>query len=301
MSRDMGWISVSFEVAARQADPMVDALLAAGALSVDVSDAAAGTEAEQPIFGEPGTDEEQVWPRQALSALFDAAVDVPAALQDAAWAAGLESVSDYALTPVSEQDWVRATQQQFTPIQISPSLWIVPSWSEVPDAAAINLRLDPGLAFGTGSHPTTSQCLRWLEANLRGGESVLDYGCGSGILAIAAKRLNAGQVVAVDIDASALESSRANASINGVEIKVAAPDRVPAGPYDVVVANILSNPLRVLAPLLAGFIRPGGRIALAGILTQQAESVGEAYSPWFEIGPFSDQDGWTCLAGVRKA
>jgi ribosomal protein L11 methyltransferase len=270
----MGWISVSFEVAARQADPMVDAL--------------------------PGTDEEQVWPRQALSALFDAAVDVPAALQDAARAAGLESVTDYALTPVSDQDWVRATQQQFAPIQISRSLWIVPSWSEVPDTAAINLRLDPGLAFGTGSHPTTSQCLRWLESNLHGGESVLDYGCGSGILAIAAKRLNAGQVVAVDIDASALESSRANASTNGVEIHVASPDRVPPGPYDVVVANILSNPLRVLAPLLAGFARSGGRIALAGILTQQAESVGEAYSPWFEIGPFSDQDGWTCLAGVRR-
>ena len=145
------------------------------------------------------------------------------------------------------------------------------------------VRLDPGLAFGTGSHPTTWQCLRWLEGNLHGGESVLDYGCGSGILAIAAKRLKAGQVVGVDIDIGALESSRANASTNGVEIHVARPDRVPPGPYDVVVANILSNPLRILAPLLAGLTRSGGRIALAGILTQQAESVGEAYSPWFEI------------------
>jgi ribosomal protein L11 methyltransferase len=296
----MGWISVSFEVAAGEADAMVDALLAAGALSVDVSDAAAGTEAEQPIFGEPGTSDEPAWTRQVLSALFEAAVDVSAALQDAARATGLESVPDYALASVSDQDWVRATQQQFTPIQISPTLWIVPSWSEVPDAAAINLRLDPGLAFGTGSHPTTSQCLRWLESNLHGGESVLDYGCGSGILAIAAKRLKAGRVVAVDIDTGALESSRANASTNGVEIHVAAPDRVPPGPYDIVVANILSNPLRVLAPLLAGFTRSGGRIALAGILTQQAESVGQAYSPWFAIGPFSEEDGWTCLAGVRK-
>jgi ribosomal protein L11 methyltransferase len=296
----MGWISVSFEVAASEADAMVDALLAAGALSVDVSDAAAGTQAEQPIFGEPGTGDELVWTRQLLSALFEATADVPAALRRAAVAAGLESVPDCALAPVSDQDWVRATQQQFTPIRISPTLWIVPSWSEVPDAAAINLRLDPGLAFGTGSHPTTSQCLRWLESNLHGGESVLDYGCGSGILAIAAKRLMAGQVVAVDIDTGALESSRANASTNGVEIHVAAPDQVPPGPYDVVVANILSNPLRVLAPLLAGFTRSGGRIALAGILTEQADSVGAAYSPWFEIGPFSEHDGWTCLAGVRK-
>jgi len=296
----MGWISVSFEVAAREADAMVDALLAAGALSVDVSDAAAGTEAEQPIFGEPGIGDELVWTRQVLSALFEAAVHVPAALQHASRVAGLASVPHYTLTPVSDQDWVRATQQQFTPIQISPRLWVVPSWSEVPDAAAINLRMDPGLAFGTGSHPTTSQCLCWLEGNLRGGESVLDYGCGSGILAIAAKRLKAGQVVGVDIDSGALESSRANASANGVEIHVAAPDKVPPGPYDVVVANILSNPLRILAPLLAGFTRSGGRIALAGILTQQAQSVGEAYSPWFEIGPFSEKDGWTCLAGVRK-
>jgi ribosomal protein L11 methyltransferase len=192
----------------------------------------------------------------------------------------------YALTPVSDQDWVRATQQQFTPHSDLSEALDRAQLERGARCRAINLRLDPGLAFGTGSHPTTWQCLRWLEGNLHGGESVLDYGCGSGILAIAAKRMKAGQVVGVDIDSGALESSRANASTNGVEIHVAAPDKVPAGPYDVVVANILSNPLRILAPLLAGFTRSGGRIALAGILTQQAESVGEAYSPWFEIGPF---------------
>jgi len=296
----MGWISVSFEVPASEADPVADALLEAGALSVDITDAEAGTALEQPIFGEPGAGEEPAWLRQHLSVLFDAAIDVPATLNAVMLAAGVASIPQYTLAAVSDRDWVRATQQQFTPIQISPSLWIVPSWSEVPDAAAINLRLDPGLAFGTGSHPTTSQCLLWLERNLHGGESVLDYGCGSGILSIAAKRLGAGRVVAVDVDLAALESSRANTAANGVEVEVVAPEQVPPGSYDVVVANILSNPLRVLAPLLARFARPGGRIVLAGILVEQAVSVGEAYAPWFEIGPVAEKEGWSCLAGTRR-
>lgn len=296
----MAWVSVSFEVDAADAETVADALLEAGAMSVDICDADAGTALEQPIFREPGVGDDLVWSRQRLSALFDVAVDVPAAVRAAGRAAGLGAIPEYTLLEVSDQDWVRVTQQQFKPIQVSSRLWIVPTWSEVPDAAAINLRLDPGLAFGTGSHPTTWQCLHWLERNLRGGESVLDYGCGSGVLAIAAKRLHAGLVVGVDIDPAALEASQANAAANRVEIQVAAPDRVPPGPYDIVVANILSNPLRVLAPLLAGFSRPGGRIVLAGILAKQAGTVGEAYAPWFEIEPASEKEGWTCLAGTRR-
>jgi ribosomal protein L11 methyltransferase len=161
------------------------------------------------------------------------------------------------------------------------------------------LRLDPGQAFGTGSHPTTWQCLHWLGCRLERGASVLDYGCGSGVLAIAARKLGAGRAVAVDIDPVALETARANADANGVSVEIAPPDRIPAGTYDVVLANILANPLRMLAPLLAGLVRPGGCIVLAGILPAQADDVARAYRPWIELHRASERDGWVCLSGVR--
>jgi ribosomal protein L11 methyltransferase len=296
----MSWLALSLELDSSRAEEVADALLEAGAVSVEITDAQAGTPHERPIFGEPGSEPDTGWQTNCVTALFDADVDVEAATRAALASLGIANVPPLRVSPVAEQDWVRASQQQFTPVQISSRLWIVPSWCEEPDPAAINLRLDPGLAFGTGGHPTTWQCLRWLEANLTAGASVLDYGCGSGVLGIAAKKLGAGAVVGVDIDPRALQASRDNARANAVEIQVAGPDAVPPGPYDVVVANILSNPLRLLAPLLAGLTRPGGAVVLAGILDKQAAAVASTYAQWYAMQVASEKDGWTCLAGARK-
>lgn len=296
----MSWLRASFEVAPAAADAVADALLERGALCVELADAAEGTAAEQAIFDEPGAEPQPLWRHQRISALFPDGTDVQAAIRTALRALGLEAEPTLALQPVAERDWVRATQEQFTPLQIGPRLWIVPSWCAPPDPGAVNLILDPGLAFGTGSHPTTWQCLRWLDANLAAGASVLDYGCGSGVLAIAAKRLGAGQVVAVDIDPAALEATGRNAGANAADIAVVPPDGVPPGPYTIVLANILAGPLKLLAPLLAGYSAPGAHLVLAGILAQQAAGVAAAYAPWCDLVPVSEKDGWTCLAGARK-
>jgi ribosomal protein L11 methyltransferase len=295
----MPWLALSLELDAGRAEQFADALLELGARSVELTDAQAGTPQERPVFGEPGA-EPNTWRVNCVTALFDAQADVEAAVRAALAAVGVAAAPPWRVSPIAEQDWVRASQQQFTPVQISSRLWIVPSWCEEPDPTGINLRLDPGLAFGTGGHATTWQCLRWLEANLPAGASMLDYGCGSGVLAIAAKKLGAGAVVGVDIDPRALEASRDNARANAVEIHVTGPDTVPSGPYDVVVANILSNPLRLLAPVLATFTRPGGQVVLAGILDQQAAAVGATYAQWYDVQIASEKDGWTCLAGARK-
>lgn len=297
----MSWLRASFEVAPAAADAVADALLERGALCVELADAAEGTAAEQAIFDEPGAEPQPLWRHQRISALFPDGTDVQAAIRTALQTLGLEAEPTLALQPVAERDWVRATQEQFTPLQIGPRLWIVPSWCAPPDPGAVNLILDPGLAFGTGSHPTTWQCLRWLDANLAAGASVLDYGCGSGVLAIAAKRLGAGQVVAVDIDPAALEATGRNAGANAADIAVVPPDGVPPGPYTIVLANILAGPLKLLAPLLAGYSAPGAHLVLAGILAQQAAGVAAAYAPWCDLVPVSEKDGWTCLAGARKS
>ena len=294
----MAWLQVSFEVAVPEPEAVADALLAAGAVSIDLADADAGTDGELPLFGEPGADVAN-WPRQRLGALFPEDIDVRAAVTDAFHGLGV-TPPDMEIEAIPEQDWVRATQQQFGPIRISERLWIVPSWSEAPDPDAINLRLDPGLAFGTGSHPTTAQCLRWLESNLPAGASLVDYGCGSGVLGIAARLLGARRVVAVDIDPAALAATRDNAALNAVDIEVADTAAVEPGSYDVVMANILSNPLKVLAPLLSSLVRADGWLVLAGILSSQAQDVAQAYRPWFDLAPASESDGWTCLSGRRK-
>jgi ribosomal protein L11 methyltransferase len=294
----MPWLQVTFDLAVRDAEAVSDALLERGALSVEFSDAHAGTPAERPLFDEPGASSEG-WPLHRVRALFDAGTDARDAVTASLSALGLSAASAVEIDVIADQDWVRATQQQFGPIQIGERLWVVPSWSQPPDPGAINLRLDPGLAFGTGSHPTTLQCLRWLERHLPRGASVLDYGCGSGILAIAARRLGAARVVGVDIDPAALQATLANAVVNAVQIEVLSTDAGVRGPFDVVVANILSNPLKVLAPLLAGATRIGGHLVLAGILSGQAREVAGAYRPWLEIEVVCEADGWACLAGAR--
>ncbi len=296
----MAWLTLSVQASADYAEALSEALLAHGALSVDLLDADADTPDEQAIFGEPGEPTSAVWQHNLVNALFESGADVNGVLQACCTELGLTSVPQHCIETLEENDWVRLTQAQFEPIRISERLWIVPTWHEPTDPAAINIALDPGLAFGTGSHPTTRLCLRWLDANIGGGETVLDYGCGSGILAIAAMKLGAGSAVGVDVDAQAVVASRDNAEANRVHADFYLPDGVALGQYDVVVANILTNPLRALAPLLAGATRSGGRIVLSGILAEQAEDVMRIYAQWFDLAPAVLEDGWCCLSGVKR-
>lgn len=297
----MSWLTLTADTDARHAEALSEALLELGALSVDLLDADADTPDEQAIFGEPGEPPPGVWRHNRISALFDRDADVAAILTEAALQAGLESVPQHKIETLDDHDWVRLTQSQFDPIPISKRLWIVPTWHTASDPDAINIVLDPGLAFGTGSHPTTRLCLRWLDTHVQGGESVLDYGCGSGILAIAALKLGAASADGVDIDPQAIQSSRDNAAANGVpQARFFSPDTAPAAQYDVVVANILTNPLRLLAPLLAQAAKPGGRIVLSGILETQAKDVMDIYAQWFKLDAPAFEDGWSCLSGVRQ-
>ena len=296
----MNYIGVRFDAPAADAEAWSDALLAGGALSVDISDPAAGTPDETPQYGEPGEPGEHVWPVSRLAALFAPDIDAFAALRAAADVVAM-AIPAHESYFVAEQDWVRATQAQFGPIRIAEGFWVVPTWADAPQPDALNLRLDPGLAFGTGSHPTTCLCLEWMQMQIQRGESLLDYGCGSGILAIAGARLGAGRVVGTDVDPQAIRASEDNARANDVAATFVLPDALDAGTFDIVVANILANPLTLLAPALALRVRLGGRIALSGILEPQAASVAAAYTRWFNIGPWNTRDGWVLLAGERVA
>ena len=299
----MPYLALRFDADAAHAERWADALLAAGALSVDVSDPHAGTAAETPRYGEPHLRAESYWPVNRLTALFAAGTDVEAALTTAGAAADLPP-PPHETAPVADQDWVTATQAQFTPIEAAPGLWIVPSWCTPVDAEALNITLDPGLAFGTGSHPTTRLCLAWLAATPPRGARVLDYGCGSGILAIAAAKLGAAYVAGTDIDPQAIRASRDNGKRNDVAVSFLLPDALADAAlplFDVIVANILASPLVLLAPALAARLGPRGRIVLSGILAPQAQDVVAAYAPWFNIAVWRSEDGWSALAGERRA
>ena len=296
----MPWQSLRIHVDSKAAEPLSDALIEAGALSVSLEDADAGTVDETPLFGEPDHPTAELWPHSIAVVLLDADADAAAILAAAAHQAGIPAPTDYTIETVGEQDWVRLTQSQFDPIPISPRLWIVPTWHEAPDPHATNLKLDPGLAFGTGSHPTTRLCLRWLDAHLQGGETLLDYGCGSGILAIAAARLGAARVDGVDIDSQAVAASRDNAALNDVPAHFCLPGELAPAQYDIVVANILTNPLKGMAPLLTGRTRSGGRLVLSGILAEQAEEVMAVYRDGIDFDPPEVDAGWVRLAGVKR-
>ena len=296
----MPWQSVRILVDSKQAEPLSDALMDIGALSVSLEDADAGTADETPLFGEPDYPTAELWPHSIASVLLEEHADVAAILSEAAQQAGIPVPTEYSVEAVAEQDWVRLTQSQFDPISISPRLWIVPTWHDAPDSSAINLKLDPGLAFGTGSHPTTRLCLRWLDAHLAGGETLLDYGCGSGILAIAAIKLGAGRVDGVDIDSQAVTASNDNAELNTAHATFSLPDALAAGVYDVVVANILTNPLKGMAPLLAGRVCAGGRLVLSGILAEQADEVIAVYREWFVFDLPAVDEGWVRLSGIKQ-
>ena len=294
----MSYIALSFDVTAAVADRWSDALLDAGALSVDLSDPGAGTGAESPLYGEPGLPPESAWPVSRITALLDADCDPDALLRAAGAAAGLE-LPAHETRPVPEEDWVRRTQAQFGAVKIAPGFWVVPTWADVPEPQALVLRLDPGLAFGTGTHATTRLCLQWLQARSIRGTTVLDYGCGSGILAIAAARLGAARVTGTDIDPQAIQASIRNAQANEVAAEFVPPDALGPGTSGIVVANILANPLILLAPLLAGHLNKGGWIALSGILEAQAEEVMAAYAPWFAMRVGDGDGDWVLLEGLR--
>jgi ribosomal protein L11 methyltransferase len=293
------WLSVAIETDASHAEALSDALMDAGAISVSVEDAQAGTEFETPQFGEPGSATTPIWTVSRVMALFEPDNDISTRIADVLGEIGLDRDSFVQIDEVPEQDWVRLTQSQFDPIRISERLWIVPSWHVAPDPTAINLELDPGLAFGTGSHPTTRLCLEWLEHNVAPGCSVLDYGCGSGILAIAAKKVGAGETVGVDIDPTALSAAADNATKNDVVLQLQHSGDPLERTFDRVVANILTNPLMLLAPLLTARLASGGRLALSGVLESQAEQVIAAYAPLLSLHVGATHEGWVRLEGNR--
>ncbi len=277
-----------------------DALDALDALSVSVEDADAQTPAEQALFGEPGMPPpKEGWQRSRVVALFaqQAHADEAAALLQAQ--DFFEACQLLGVRRVEEQDWVRLTQSQFAPVEITPEFWIVPTWHEVPPQARQTIRLDPGLAFGTGTHPTTRMCLRWIATHDLHGQRVLDYGCGSGILAIGAAKYGAQNIDAVDIDEAAVTSTRINAEANGVNLNPGLPE-LASGAYQTVLANILAPPLKGLAPLLCAPVAAGGHLVLAGILERQAEELQQAYAPWLALEVADAEDGWILMT-ARKA
>ena len=291
---------LSLMVPEDRVEAVSDALDALDALSISVEDADAQTDAEQALFGEPGMPPpKDGWQRSRVVALFPeeaAAREAQQLLAVQDFFAGCEVLG---IAPVAEQDWVRLTQSQFAPVDITPDFWIVPTWHELPAQAVRSIRLDPGLAFGTGTHPTTRMCLRWIarqdEASLG---RVLDYGCGSGILAIGAAKFGAADIDAVDIDPAAVESTAQNAEANGVQLRAGLPDKA-RGSYQTVLANILATPLRVLAPLLCTHVAPGGSLVLAGILERQADELKEAYAPWVALEVADAEDGWILMTARR--
>lgn len=303
-------IEVAVTVDEDRAEALSDALLDLGALSVSVEDAQADSADEQPLYGEPGMEiPRQAWRLSRLLILIDAGTDPRQLLAAAAEEAQIESLDAEQVRPVADADWVRMTQAQFPPTRIGRRLWIVPTWHEPPDPQAINVRLDPGVAFGTGTHPTTRLCLAWLDAQSLPGMSVLDYGCGSGILAVAAARLGARRVLGTDIDPQAVEAARVNSAANAVPPGIAeytVPDRLPPaddGRFDIVLANILANPLKILAPALLDRVAVGGWLVLSGILERQADEMIALYArvdPALPMQVWRSEDGWVCLAGQRR-
>ena len=297
------------EVRAPLAEALSDALLDLGAESVTIEDARADTPDETPRYGEPGIDAIAAWKDSRISAIVDLHSDAGALIEAASSAVGLPGAPEYEVARVDDADWVRRTQSQFAPLKIGERLWIVPSWCAPPAASeAIVVRLDPGLAFGTGSHATTRLVLGWLERALseqraEGGRNawrVLDYGCGSGILALAAAKLGAAEIVAIDLDPRAIEACTENARANGVSIRIGLPSTLPAGRYELVVSNILARPLVGLAPLFAACTAPGARIALSGVLAEQAAQVMTAYASEFDLRVEALSEGWALLAGERR-
>lgn len=296
---------ITLLVSDKYAETLGDALMDADVLSVVIEDADADTPDEQPLYGEPGMEPvQQAWKNSLLKVLINDDFDLSMTLTIACKALGIEEPKTVADVEIENADWVRITQAQFQPVKVSDRLWIVPTWHEPPAGdTAINIRLDPGVAFGTGSHPTTHLCLQWIDANVQNDQSVLDYGCGTGILAIAAKKVGAKEVLGTDIDPQAVEAAQINSEANDAPARFVLPEGMPEGQFDVVVANILSNPLKFLAPALLARVKEGGSLVLSGILARQAEEVIEVYrghDPRVKLSVWKEQEGWVCIAGRRE-
>ena len=311
ISDEITWYEVQLVVPSYIVDPLSDALLNLGALSVSVEDADAGTELEQPVFAEPGsvTLEEvpQMWPSSRLLILVERDFAITELLEQASLSVDYEQLPQWTIKSVQKQDWVRLTQSQFNPIALGKNIWIVPSWHKadfeapepVENSTAVILQLDPGLAFGTGNHPTTRMCIEWLELYSLVGKTVLDYGCGSGILALLCAKLGAKKVLGVDIDQQALQATRENASNNQCVVECFNPNEFESKEFDVVVANILAKPLQLLAPLLSSCVKQQGHIVLSGILSAQAEEIIATYQAWINLHVFAEDEGWVLLVGKR--
>ena len=292
----MPWLQVRLAITPEQAAFYEDALLDVGAVSVTFMDAE-----DQPIF-EPDLGTTPLWTHTHLLALFEGDADAEQVLAHLRLLTG-DELPEHQVERIEDQDWERSWMDNFQPMRFGRRLWIVPSWHAAPEPDAVNLLLDPGLAFGTGTHPTTALCLQWLDAQPLQGCTVLDFGCGSGILAIAALLLGAERAVGTDIDPQALEASRDNANRNGIDpaqFPVYLPQDLPAEQADVVVANILAGPLVQLAPQITALVKPGGRLALSGVLAEQADEVRAAYADAFVLDPTAEQDGWVRISGVRR-
>lgn len=293
----MPWLQLRLAITPEQAEPMEDLLLGLGAVSVTFMDAE-----DQPIF-EPDLGTTPLWQHTHLLALFEADTERQPLL-DLLQQLWQQPLPEYQFEDIADQDWERSWMDNFQPMRFGRRLWIVPSWHEAPDSQAVNLLLDPGLAFGTGTHPTTALCLEWLDGQDVRGLNAIDFGCGSGILAIAALLLGAERVTGTDIDPQALEASRDNAQRNGIadeRFPLYLPEAMPAEPADLLLANILAGPLVSLAPQLISLVRQGGRIALSGILAEQTEEILAAYRDAFELDPVAEKDGWIRVTGVRRS
>ena len=295
----MSWTNLLVQTNKKEVDSISDFLLELGAISTSIQDSNLNQNNEELIFGEPNNQSQQFWENNTVQALFENSIDIE--IIKAALMAKFDTPKNFIeASNIQDQDWVKLTQSQFSPIKIHDKLWIIPTWHEIQDKKALNLILDPGLAFGTGTHPTTHLCLLWLLDNVNKDVTVLDYGCGSGILGIAAKKIGAKKVFGVDIDDQAIKSSRDNAEINNVEIFWNNTEIKVDYRTDLVVANILSSALSVLAPALAGHCKPNGKIALSGILQSQEKYLKKIYSQWFDFQPSHYKDGWVLISGIKR-
>ncbi len=291
----MSWIQIRYTTDKESADAISDHMTGTGAAAVTFLDAA-----DTPIY-EPMPGDFLLWEATTVMGLYNADIDTEAVLKRLK-NSNAGSKGFYKIEQLEDKDWVREWMDNFHPMQFGERLWICPSWRDVPHEDAVNVMLDPGLAFGTGTHPTTGLCLQWLDEHIKSEQTVVDFGCGSGILAIAAIKLGAQRVVGIDIDPQAITASKDNAERNGVadKIELYLPADQPSFPADIVVANVLAGPLRELADVISAYVKPGGRLALSGILNSQADEICEIYGKWFDIDPVESEEDWCRVSGVKR-